>query len=353
MKRRGSALIFVIAMVFSITSMVVVTAAMNRSVNNMNESVHRSTQEELALDSSAAYVTAMSDSNAIALNNNYTMTVGGENYTVKAIDNSTTMKLTYAVSAVGSTRNKTTSLSAMSGTHRTAHPTYYALWCGSKLMSIGTELLAMNTDNAFVYANEVAVSGISTFTSDLTYNTSSNISSLTNAQVIHAQEEWFPVNSSNYDAATPTAIASNNLTNFALGTKSGAHYNTYRRAGNLDIGGVISGTGVIIVDGNLNISSNLSYSGASDRCVFLVTGVLTFSPTVTQAVGHFYVNGAVSINNVLPLVITRGTIACNGNLNYNQLDVTPDPYFLQNQDQCEPYRLPGFWPVTDPRLNRP
>jgi hypothetical protein len=214
-------------------------------------------------------------------------------------------------------------------------------------------MLDTNNEYGFVYGNNVNISLLSNLKSDLIYKTSSNISTLLYAQVAQGAEEWFPFTSATYDAAAPTLISTKNQTNLALGAKTGAYYNAFRATASLNLDGTISGNGILIVDGDLTIKNNLSYGSATDRCVFLVTGNLTFAPGVTQAVGHFYVTGGVTATTTSTLTIPRGSIACNGNLTYDRLDITADPYFLQNQDQCEPYRLPGFWPVTDSRLNRP
>lgn len=353
MKQRGSALIFVLAMVFSITSMVLVTAAMTRSVSDRNEISHRSAQEKLSLAGSKAFVLAKSKDDSIALGSNYTVNIAGENFTVRAADSSAVTKRTYAVSITGSTRSKSTAMTGMTGTRRTSHPLYYALWVGGTLNDSGSKILTVNTDNGFVYANIIAKTGTATLSSDVVYGTSSTVATVPYGEVEKVVEPFFSFRAADYSAALPLPILTSSLPNPVLGLLSGLYYPTFYREGKLDVSGTITGTGIIFVNGDLTVTANLAYALASTRVVFVVSGDMTVSPTVTDFVGHFYVAGKVDLQQNALLKLNRGTIACAGDLTYREFTVTPDPYFLNEEGEAAKYRMPGFWPTPDPRLVRP
>ncbi len=354
MKQRGSALIFVLAMVFSITSMVLVTASMTRSVNDRTETVHRAAQEKLSLSGSAAFITAKSNNDSVLTAMNYTVNIADQNYTVRAIDHSASIKQTYAVSTAGSTRLKTTGMTAMTGTRRTSHPLYYALWVGASLVSTGSQVLTTTTDNGFVYASTFAATGTRTLSSDLAYKNSTTLTTVPYGEVdTTPNESFFPFSVADYTAALPIPITVNSFNGFSLGGLVGGFQSTYLRTGSLSVQGILSGTGVIVVNGNLSVTANLLYALPTDRCVFIVNGSLTFSPGVTSFAGHFYVSGSTTITTTGVAVLSRGALVVNGNCTYDRLTINPDPFFLQNQDQCAKYRIPGFWPVADPKLVRP
>lgn len=112
--------------------------------------------------------------------------------------------------------------------------------------------------------------------------------------------------------------------------------------GDLTLRGSISGVGTIYVAGNLTYSNSSSYANSSSRVAIIVSGNMSL-PSY-DIVGHHYVTGTTTISGSTSKSINPGSLASKSLTISRALTVNHDLAVLDDPSEALRHRLPGYWP---------
>lgn len=340
MKRRGSAMVFVIIVVFSITSVVLVAAKLSSAseteyVNNLQDA-----QFDAMADGSLSQLKADAYKNAVSVGTRSNTFDKGTVTTAVAAH--PTLPRAYLLTMTGRIGDRDFRRVKVVGNRVRPNPSFYGLWVAG-IYSDST--LATRVDGSAYFAANATISGPWTVTKDYlnggaaTLNVGTTVSGhyLTG---VRAQTMTTSV-ATNY---TGTALG-NSMADLTFGPESGGFYPvSTKAAGNLTLsGGTISGKGTVFVAGNLTINGNYNYADTNSRVVFIVKGRLTVGATATQIVGTYLVESRIDLSGVT-LTVPRGNLCTAGTINRTlcALDITQDMAFLDSQAECTKHKIPGF-----------
>ena len=148
-------------------------------------------------------------------------------------------------------------------------------------------------------------------------------------------------------AAKYSAVATSNLLNILLGILlSGETFTTPYMVvycnGDTTIHGPFTGKGIVFVNGNVTIDSNMTYTLPSDEAAIIVTGNVTVNSSSTNFIGYWYCGGTFSITS--NSVLTRGCIVTNNISTSGHFTASYDPTIWNTPGEANRMKLPGFWP---------
>lgn len=341
MKRRGSAMVFVIIVVFSITSVVLVAAKLSSAseteyVNNLQDA-----QFDAMADGSLSQLKADAYKNAVSVGTRSNTFDKGTVTTAVAAH--PTLPRAYLLTMTGRIGDRDFRRVKVVGNRVRPNPSFYGLWVGG---TYSDSALATRVDGSAYFAANATISGPWTVTKDYlnggaaTLNVGTTVGGhyLTGVRA----QTMTPSSAANYTGGTSLG---NTATNLTFGPESGGYYAIFNKGtGNLTLsGGTISGKGTVYVAGNLTISGNYNYADANSRVVFIVKGRLTVNATATQIVGTYLVENRIDLSGVT-LTVPRGNLCTSGTINrlLCALDITQDMAFLDSQAECTKHKIPGF-----------
>jgi hypothetical protein len=345
MKRRGSALVYVIIMVFAITSVVLVSAKMSSA----SEREFRNTLEDAQFKSMAdgavaetiaeCYKETMSTGNRVTTFTTASLTTNARQHS--------TLARAYELEITGTVGDRQFSTTRTIGKRQRPHPAYYGLWVNS---DYSDSLLATVVNGSVYMAGNATLSGPWTVTDDFLVRGTSAISvgsSVGGTYMSGVRVQTMPTFTYATYSPEATAISANNQSNFVFsGLDAQAKYPMLGRSNNFTMnGGTISGKGTVVVGGNLSVNGNYNYADTNSRAVILVVGNLVIGAATTQLAGTYIVLGRVTINSV-NLNVVRGNICTGQNLARltAALTITQDDVFVENSNERILHRLPGYFP---------
>lgn len=345
MKRRGSALVYVIIVVFSITSVVVVSAKLSSASENEFQTAYREAQFKTMSDGVVAETVSDSYRQVASIGNkNTTFTLG--NLTTNVAEHPT-MKRAYVLNISGTLADRSYATKRVIGKRERAHPAYYGLWVNS---NYSDSLLGTTVNGSAYFAGSALLSGVWNITEDFLVRGSSTISlgtTVGGSYLTGVRAQTMPTFAAGTYSPQSTTIATNTQADITFaGLDAQGKYPSRVRTGNFSLsGGTLSGKGTVVVDGNLNVNGNYNYSSADSRVVFLVTGNMNINLLCSQLAGTYIVLGRISVSS-LAVDVTRGNICTNGQLQRltAALTITQDDTFLEQHDERVKHRLPGFFP---------
>lgn len=340
-RRRGSALVFVVIVVFSITSVVLVTAKLSSA--SATEYTNRLQEAQFKSMSDGVVAQVKSDSYLNTITTGTRNTAYDRGSVTTTVAQHPTLPRAYLLNIVSQIGDRTFAETKVIGNRAKPNPTYYGLWVGA---AYSDSALNTNVTGSAYFASMSTLSGAWTVSNDfLTGGTATlSLGSTVGGHYLTAvRAQTMPISTAaNY--AGGTALG-NTATNLTFGAESGGFYPVFSKGtGNLTLsGGTISGRGTVFVAGNLNINGNYNYADASSRVVFIVKGRITFGTLVTQAAGTYLAETQMSLSGV-SLTVPRGNLCTNGAFNrlLCAVNVTQDTAFLDSPGEAAKHRLPGF-----------
>lgn len=293
--------------------------------------------------------------------------IGGRTITYSLANNDATLARTYNLTSTISIGDRNYQYARLIEGRQPAHPSYYAVFAGGNLVvSDGIETTQVVSGG--VHSNSsISINSSSLVNGDLTA-----VSGISDGAVGTGQTD---------PSAKPVSggLVSNILSTLAAQYLLGADtvrlfdtelkgmsfpnpssavspYHLRYYAKGITMNGAYSGTGTIVVLGNLDIDKNVTYSTAASRMVVIVGGNMTVSNAVANLAGCYFVCGnlTVSTGRTSPLNVT-GNLWTLGNLTGGDrtLRISSDRTFWNNRNEATRHKMPGFWPlVTTPGLLR-
>lgn len=341
MKRQGSALIYVIVVIFSITSVVLMSARIASSTeqgfNNHLEAAQFKTQSDGAI------------AEAIADAHKGTLAVGNRTtaYSNRSVSTRVTahpsMSRAYQLEVTGTTEGRTYQATRTIGNRTKPHPLYYGMW---------SALDHNDNRNSTTIEGSLYVGGTATFEGNLVVSEDALIRgswTMSSPAVIgHTltgvrTQVATAVSSAAYLAAG-TSLASGTVGDINFGAADATGYPLQTRVGNYTLsGGVISGRGTIYVSGTLTIDGNYNYADAQSRVLFIVGGRVRVQSNVTSIVGSYFATGRATLNSPT-LSVLRGNICTADRVDRSgTVNLVQDMAFLDSAAECLKHRVPGIW----------
>jgi len=345
MKRRGSALVYVIIVVFSITSVVLVSAKLSSASENEFQSAYRDAQFKTLSDGVIAETVADSYKQTVSVGSKST-NFGMASLTTDVAEHAT-MRRAYVLNIRGTLADRPYELKRVIGKRERPHPAFYGLWVKSNYTD---SALGTTIDGSAYMTGSALLSGPWTVTEDFLVRGTATLSLGTTVGGSHltgVRDQTMPdFPRSDYEPQG-TLLPTNTGGNITFGgLDPQSKYPLLVRAGNYNLsGGTISGRGTYFIDGNLNVNGNYNYTDANARAVFLVRGNLTVGALTTQMVGTYIVRGRVTISGVT-LDVTRGNICTDNEFRrlLAAVKITQDDTFLEQSEERVKHRLPGYFP---------
>lgn len=346
MKRRGSALVYVIIVVFSITSVVIVGAKMSSASENEFQSAVKEAQFKSMADGAVAEVIADSYRRTMATGSkttNFTLA----NLTTNTIDDPT-INRAYRLTITGTIGDRTYTSTRVIGMREQPNPAFYGLWVKS---AYSDSLLGTTVNGSVYFAAGATLSGVWNVSEDFLIRGAATISlgtTVGGTQITGVRDQTMPAfDQVNYTPQASVLLSKNNESDFTFaGVDAQGKYPVHLRNGNFTMnGGTISGRGTLFVQGNLTINGNYNYADASSRILVLVTGRLIINAVATQIVGNYMVMNRIDLSGVA-LTIPRGSLGTNAAFNRLSaaVNITQDDTFLEDPDARVRHRLPGYFP---------
>lgn len=342
MHRRASALVYVIIVVFSITSVVIVTAKLASSSDSTYSQSYADAQFKAMVDGAVAEAKADAYKGTLATGSR-TSTFTSRNASV-TVSKPATLSRSFQLDVSASINGREYRATKIIGNRATPHPTFYGLWTTSNYTD---STLATALNGSAYFLGDCALSGAWTVSDDLLVKGASTLnvgSAVTGHFLTGVRTQAMPTAVAANYTSVGTSVG-NSLTDVTFGAESGGFYPVFAKgAGNMTLGGgTMTGKGTLYVAGNLTVNGNYNYANADSRAVIIVGGRMTVAAGVTQLAGTFYVLGRIDMTGTT-LTIPRGNL-CTGNVlsrTPTALNVTQDRTFLDSADECRKHRLPGY-----------
>lgn len=345
MKRRGSALVYVIIVVFSITSVVLIGAKMSSASERSFQNAYREAQFKTMADGAV--------SETISMAYKETMTTGPRSSsftTANLTTNATqhpTMSRAYKLDISGTIADRPFSTTRVVGKRLKPNPAFYGLWVND---DYSDSLLGTVVNGSAYMAGNATLSGPWNVTEDFLVRGTTVLSigsTVAGTYLTGVRQQTMPDFRQSDYAPQSTPITAGNQSNFTFtGVDGQGKYPTLNRTGNLTMsGGTLNGKGTVYVDGNLNINANYNYATSDSRVVFLVKGNLNIGLLTTQLAGTYIVLGHINVNS-LSLNLVRGNLCTDKQLRRltAAITVTQDDTFIEDSTARVNHRLPGYYP---------
>lgn len=340
MGRRGSALSYVIVMVFAITSVVIASTRVSSQTESEFNGRYNEARFKSLADGAVAEAIADAHKGTLATGSRST-TISGVTLSTRVTQNSRfDQAFDLEVSAlIGDRTYKVTQTIGK----RRPNPVFYAVWSGGDHL----DNTFSTTVNGSIYVGGAATfTGVTAVENDmLTRNTPSLAANTVGGHLISgARAQTIVTVPATLYPPLGTEIPASRVANLTFsGLDSAGLYPVQFRNGNLNLsGGTLSGKGTVYVSGNLIIEGNLNYATADSRVLFIIGGNLRVQNTVASMVGSYF---AIGRNNLLPtnLAVLRGNLIAGDRIERSgTLNVTQDNGLL-SRDEAMKHRVPGIW----------
>jgi hypothetical protein len=350
-RRRGSALIFVIGMLFATGVILMATAQVSMANERSMQAELRTAEKENYVKGVEAWMASEAANETIALNTDLALTAGSVTYRSRV--SSTANPRIYRISNPSTFARIPFSID-VAGRQR-PHPAYYTIWANGALGNTASALNIASAEGSVHTNSNFRANAASIVNGDVTAGGgASAIGFIGGNRRTSAPLQTTPL----FDIADYDAV--DVWDNFD-GTQDGlvyinfgSPYPVFYYAANLAIEGTYAGRGTMAVSGNLTLSANSSYANGTSRVVFIVKGNMFVDSAVTSFVGTYIVDGSVYFQGTAPKTMPRGNIICSGNFDpqTSNFTVTPDRAFWNDRTEGTKHRMPGFWPSAWPGLLR-
>lgn len=344
MHRRGSALVYTIIVVFSVTAIVIAQARVATASNVHFSSKYASAKFASMADGlvDQAKADCYKSNGVLPSTLGATYTDGSVSATVSSHP---TLKRAYELKVEG-TVGGVVQVRRYAIGNRKAHPVFFGMWNDDNYndASLATTL----NGSAYIGGNSSFIGGW-TVTGDLFVRGSATAVLAPNVSgnyLVGIRDRAMPPTPKADFTPVSTSIATSSRGSFSFnGVDANGYYPCLRRGSSLNMtGGVLSGKGTVLVDGNLDINGNYNYADSDSRVVFIVEGDLNINALATQIVGTFYVKDDIKLNGV-SLNVLRGNLCAKKEIKRSLclLTLTQDAVFVSSEDEARGHRVPGYW----------
>lgn len=339
-------MLFVVIMSVAITSIVVATSDLTFSAIAAQKAREREVKAMAYLDGVSAKSISQQKAASLVVGSSRTETVDTQNVTTTATDNGGAVQYTLRFDNDTVVDGKTYRNSRVGGTRMVPKPSHYAIFSNSN-WTTGQQITA---GSAASMNGDISGNGSISLTnvSSVVYGDIEAPSVALAAPSIVVDNVWSgspaipfptPVRANYSGAAVVSLFGNRTFTNYLF-------LSAYRLVyinGDLDISGVIGGTGVFYVTGNVRITGDITYATAGSRFAIICEGNLDWRPA--DIVGYYYVLGQVdSTGGPGSRILSKGGIAAN-TININRpFTVVHDPAVWTSSTTGINLKLPGFWP---------
>jgi hypothetical protein len=342
-RRRGSALIFVIGMLFATGVILMATAQVSMANERSVQAEQRIAEKENYVKGVEAWMTSESANNTVVMNTDLSLSAGGINYRANLV--STANPRVYRISNPASFTRFAYDFE-IAGRQR-SHPAYYAIWANGSLGNTTSALTISSADGSVHSNTNFRANASSVIQGDVTASGgASAIGFIGGNRRTGAPVQTTPL----FDIADYEAV---NVWDTFDGTQDGllfinlgSPYPVFYYGNDLSIEGTYAGRGTLAINGNLTLSANSSYPGVTSRVVFIVKGNLYVDAACTSFVGTYIVDGNIIFMGSAAKTMTRGNLICSGNFDPQlaNFNATADRAFWNDRTEAQKHRLPGFWP---------
>jgi hypothetical protein len=349
MKRRGSAMIFAIVLVVSMTTVVVATVWLTSSLVRDERIYEDQTRMKYSIDGATEQVVQdYAAGTLVVLPSTRNTTINGVSCALTITDNSSNVPHTLSVVSTASYKGRTISETKIVGMRKTPTPFYYALFVNGGLTSSATVTTGASSANGDIYSNgAISLTGTgSTINGDLESTSTQSIgtTTITGTQYPSTTAITFPtVVSTNYSSFANQSTGSSTIGNTTFSTTTGAYYLLYgTRTSGVSIAGTFTGKGTIFVNGPVTISGPISLANSSSRVAIIANGTITFSSSGPHS-AYFY--GTTCTLPTGGISITKGALVVNSLSTTNQpITITNDTSVWLSLTEGVNQRLPGLYP---------
>lgn len=345
-RQRGSAMLFVIIMTVAITSVVIATSDLTMSAIKVVRQQELAARAKCALDGITAKNISDYKKSILVLGSSHSEAVGSLNPSTTPSDYSATIWQTLKFDNDTAVGGKTFRNSIVLGNRKPAKPSFYALFSDGDIQVSDTLTTGSGGVNGDICTNgDLRLDAV---TNTINGDAEANTMTLADPTDV-VGNSWpgapaitFPTFvRANYTAAANTTLAGNQtLNNYVFISP----YRLVVITGNLTISGIIAGTGVFYVTGNVTINNDMFYLDASSRMAIISEGDVTWKNNANTAVGYFYTAGQFRTNGSGARALTRGGIACNTCNIGCDVTIIHDPRVWTSATEGANLKLPGFWP---------
>lgn len=346
MKQRGSAFVYIVIVIASITGFILTATLFGfqaRKVTTLRELDARATE---TFNSLLAKIDADKARGQLTLPATLSFDLNGAKCTATVTDNSSEIAGSAVVNASVTVRDQIYRLST-----RIAAPEpsifSYAIATDGALSTTSLVSTGLLGSDGSLYAT-----GAVSLTNVLNLVTGDVLSASTigpvGLNVLGLKRENIPskafptLDRSAYSTAATVTRAGGNMNGYAFSAvTSSSPYPLLYVDGDLTLRGTLSGVGTIYVSGNLSYGGNTGYSGGS-RVVIIVEGNMTLGSN--DVVGIHFVSGTTTISGTSGKKIEPGNIVSKSLTISRDLTVVNDLSVVNDPNEAIRHRLPGYWP---------
>lgn len=344
MKRRGSAMIFAIVMVVAITASIMVTLTVTTNALRHVRRQEDITRARYALEGAMVQAVAEHGKGTYSLPANRNYVVNGFTNALTITDNSSSIMRTLSLTGTVPIRGTTYTETRVMGQRLVASPFYYALFVNTAFPTSHAITTGASGANGDLYAkgavNLLAITN--TVNGELESTSTVTTEQLTITGSVFENTPSIPmptVDPLNYSTASGVTTIGTSLNGYTFTTGVTGTQLLYAPS-DLSLRGTFRNKGTIFVNGNVTVTSAMSYFNTSSRLTVIATGSITFdSPNV---VGYFFGNfcytGTSGVN------VSRGGLAFNNYFLSGPVTVINDPAVWNDPSEGPKMYLPGFYP---------
>ena len=347
-RQRGSAMIFAVVLVVSMTTVIGATVWLSSSLVRDERIFEDQTRMQYAID--GAVEQAAQDYTAgtlAALPTTKSVTINGVSCSLTITDNSANIPHTMSIASSATYKGKTISNTRVIGMRKAPSPFYYAMFVNGGLTSSATVTTGSSGSNGDVYANgAVSLTGTgNSIGGDLESTSTQSIGTTTvsGMQYPSASAITFPtVLASNYSSVANQTVSKGSLTGATFSSTTGAYWLIYCSSSSVSISGTFTGKGTIFVNGNATISGAITLGNSSSRVAIIASGTLSFTSSGPHS-AYFY--GGTCTLPTGGITISKGALVVSSLSTTNQpITITNDNSVWLSSSEGTNHRLPGFYP---------
>lgn len=346
MKQRGSAFVYIVIVIASITGFILTATLFGfqaRKVTTLRELDAKATE---AFNSLLAKIDADKARGQLSVPSTVSFELNGAKCTATVSDNSTEIAGSALVSATVTVRDQTYRFSTRIAAPEPSIFAYAIATDGALSTNSLVSAGSLGTDGSIYATGAVNLTNLLNLVTGDALSASTigpvdlNILGLKRENV---PSKLFPtLDGSVYSTAATVMRAGGNMNGCAFSTvTSSSPYPLLYVDGDLSLRGTLSGIGTIYVRGNLSYGGNTGYSGGS-RVVIIVEGNLTLG--ANDIVGTHYVSGTTTISGNSGKKIAPGNIVSRSLTISRDLTVVNDLSIVNDPNEANRHRLPGYWP---------
>lgn len=348
MRRKGSAMIFAVVLVASMTTAIIATVWLTSSAVRSEHKLEDQTRTRYALEAACEQVAQDSAAGTLAtLPTTKTVNVNGVSCALTITDNSSSIPHTIKVAATMTWHGVSVTDSKVIGNRKAPSPFYYALFVNNGATYTGTLTTGSAGANGDVYFNgSTVLTGLgSTVNGDFetTGTVTLGTTSVTGSYLNQASTITFPtVTATNYSTVANQTVTKGSLNGATFSTTTGSYYLIYCST-SATISGSFTGKGTVFVNGNATISGPISAANSSSRVAIIASGNLIFSSSGPHS-AYFYAGGSMTLPLGGVTVSKGGLVVGSLSTLTSPITVTNDPSVWLDSTEGTKHRLPGLYP---------